>query len=153
MDGKWSIDDKKKILEAYTVLTYSLKSYGDDKVKERLRAWEAIMSDSYTADQVCAAMVAHAKKSSEIPTPADLIKIINPPEPKITYADYKYALQQHEAEGYPMFGYFGQVIKDYQRQQREEYDTPSYQEILKRRSEHVPIGEVMKKIGESKNGN
>jgi hypothetical protein len=147
MDGNWSIDDKKKILETYTVLTYSLKSYGDDKVKERLRAWEAIMSDSYSADQVCAAMVAHAKKSSEIPTPADLIKIINPPETKITYADYKYALQQHEAEGYPMFGYFGQVIKDYQRQQRIENEIPSYYEILERREKDKLTG-GLKQIGD-----
>jgi hypothetical protein len=146
MAGNWSIDDKRKIVEAYTVLTYSLKSYGEDNVKERLRAWEAIMSDEYTADQVCAAMVAYAKKATDIPTPADLIKIINPPPAKITYAEYQYAIEQHKAEGYPMFGYFGGVIKDYEAQQRMENETPSYYEILERR-ENAKVTGGLKAIG------
>ena len=148
MAGNWSIDDKRKIVEAYAILTYSLKSYGEDNVKERLRAWEAIMSDDYTADQVCAAMVAYAKKATDIPTPADLIKIINPPEHKITYAEYKYALEQHAAEGYPMFGYFGGIIKEYEGQQRKENDVPSYKEILEKRAGHVTIQQQMKAIGD-----
>jgi hypothetical protein len=153
MDSNWTVEEKRKIMDVFTALAVSMKSYGNMDHRARLRAWELILGNKYNGEQICSAMLAHAEKSDEIPTPAELIKIINPPEPKITYAEYQYALEQHKAEGYPMFGYFGQVIADYKKQQREEYDTPSYQEILERRSKHVPIGEVMKKIGESKNGN
>jgi hypothetical protein len=150
--SKWSDSDKKAIAEAYTALTLILNTYGkDDLMKERLRAWQAVLEPDYTADQVCAAMMAHAKQSREMPTPADLIKIIDPPEPKITYAEYKHALEQHALEGYPMFGYFGQVIKDYQRQQANE--TPSYQQILEKRQQWALENKTFARIGSDNGSN
>lgn len=147
MAGNWSIEEKRRILEVYTTLSYSLKSYGDDKVKERLRSWEALLSDECTGEQICAAMIAHAKQSVEIPTPAELLRIINPPAPKITYADYKHALEQHALEGYPQFGYYGQVIKDYQRQQATENETPSYQQILEKRQKWLEENQNTPRLG------
>ncbi len=152
MDSNWTNDEKRKIMDVFTALAVSMNSYGNTDHRARLRAWELILGNKYSADQICSAMLTHAEKSSDIPTPADLIKIINPPAPKITYAEYQYAIEQHKAEGYPMFGYYGQVIKDYEKQQRGESDTPSYKQILEKRSNHVPIQQQMKAIGD-KNGN
>ncbi len=114
MAGKWTDSDKRRILETYTVISYTLKSYGTDNIRERLRGWEAILSAEYSADAVCRAMVEHAKRSSDIPTLADLIAIIKPPQRRVTYAEYQNALKQHAAEGYPAFGYYGGIIREYE---------------------------------------
>lgn len=133
MAGKWTDEEKTEIAKALSVMAIIQKSYGKEiDVKNTVKAWEFIMED-YTANQVIAAMQAYMRKSNDIPTPADLIKIINPPERTITYAEYKHALEQHALEGYPMFGYYGQVIKDYDKQQSHINETPSYYEILERR--------------------
>lgn len=129
MDGKWTDSDKSEIAKSLAVMAVIQKNYGRElDVKNTVKAWEFVLHDC-TAKQVCEAMRAYMRQSSDIPSPADLIKIITPPENKITYAEYKHALEQHAAEGYHMFGYFGGVIKDYQRQQAAESGAKTRQEI------------------------
>lgn len=129
MDGKWTDSDKIEIAKSLAVMAIIQKNYGRElDVKNTIKAWEFVLQD-YTAKQVSEAMRAYMRQSSDIPSPADLIKILNPPEKQITYAEYKHALEQHAAEGYPMFGYFGGVIKDYQKQQAAESGIKTRQEI------------------------
>jgi len=129
MDGKWTDSDKIEIAKSLAVMAIIQKNYGRElDVKNTIKAWEFVLQD-YTSKQVSEAMRAYMRQSNDIPSPADLIKIINPPEKQITYAEYKHALEQHAAEGYPMFGYFGGVIKDYQKQQASESGIKTRQEI------------------------
>lgn len=129
MDGKWTDSDKSEIAKSLAVMAVIQKNYGRElDVKNTVKAWEFVLHDC-TAKQVCEAMRAYMRQSSDIPSPADLIKIISPPEKQITYAEYKHALEQHAAEGYPMFGYFGGVIKDYQKQQAAEAGIKTRTEI------------------------
>lgn len=140
MDGKWTDEEKMKLAQGLGVLATIQKSYGKQiDVKATIQAWEFVMAEKYLAEQVLMAMKVYMGKSNDIPAPADLIKIISPPEKQITYAEYKHALEQHALEGYPMFGYFGQVIKDYQKQERSETGTLSQAEILERRKEPIAI--------------
>lgn len=135
MGSNWSRDDKIEMVKAFAVLETLQKSYGREiDPKETLRAWEFVMGEKYTANQVISAMQAYMEKSNDIPAPSDLIKIMCPPPAKITYAEYKHALEQHAMEGYQMFGFYGQVIKDYEKQQSMENKIPSYYEILEKRS-------------------
>ena len=133
MAGKWSDDDKRKILETFTVLAFALKSYGNQDHKLRLRSWQMLLENDMTAEEICAAMIAHARTSEEIPTPSQLLAYVKPPERQITYAEYKHALEQHALKGFPMLGYYGQVIKDYERQRNEDTGAKSYNEILEQR--------------------
>ena len=137
MAGKWTDEEKTEIAKTLAVMAIIQKSYGREiDVKSTVKAWEFVMSDC-AANQVISAMQAYMRQSNDIPSPADLIKIINPPQAKITYAEYKHAIEQHALEGFPMCGYYGQVIKGYEKQQAMEADTPSYYEILERREKWV----------------
>ncbi len=139
MDGKWSNDDKMKLAQGLGVLATIQKSYGKQiDVKATIQAWEFVMAEKYHAEQVLMAMKVYMGKSSDMPAPADLIKIINPPEKQITYAEYKHALEQHALEGYPMFGFHCQVIKDYNKQQGAINETPSHYELLENRKQELP---------------
>lgn len=147
MAGKWSDDDKRKIFDVFCVLAASVNGYGNIDHKARLRSWQMILENDMTADQICAAMITHARTSEEIPTPAHLLAYVKPPEKQITYAEYKHALEQHALEGFPMFGYYGQVIKDYERQRNEDTGAKSYYEILEaRQAAQIKLSPEVKKI-------
>ena len=141
--SKWSNDDKKKIFEVFATLAGSLKSYGNLDHKLRLRSWQMLLENDMTAEEICAAMIAHAKTSEDIPTPSQLIAYVKPPEMQITYAEYKHALEQHALEGFPVFGYYGQVIKDYERQRRDHAGVKSYREILENRKHETVLIEFV----------
>lgn len=135
MAGNWINDDKRNILETFTALAFSLKSYGNQDHKARLRSWQLILEPEMTADEICAAMIAHSKVCDELPTPSQLLAYKQQQEKKITYAEYKHALEQHALEGYPMHGYYGQVIKSYESQTGEEIGSKSYYQILDQRKQ------------------
>lgn len=138
MDGNWTPEEKKEITKVFTVLATIQKTYGKEiNMRETLQAWEYLLADKYPAENVIAAMKAYMQQSNDIPTPADLIKIMTPEKPKITQAEFIYAQKQHALEGYPMHGYYGQIIKDYEKQIGEETGVPSYYEILERRKAHA----------------
>ena len=110
MAGKWNDAEKQELAKAFKVLTIIQKNYGREiDPIGTLRAWEFVLAEKYTAEQVLMAMRAYMEKSSDIPAPSDLIKIISPEKPKISYAEYKRAQEQHALEGFPRFGYLGQV--------------------------------------------
>lgn len=139
MDGKWTDSDKIEIAKSLAVMAIIQKNYGRElDVKNTIKAWEFVLQD-YTAKQVSEAMRAYMRQSSDIPSPADLIKIINPPEKQITYAEFKHALEQHAAEGYQMFGYWRGVINDYQKQQG---GVSALQKALDRKAEDEKIQKV-----------
>lgn len=153
MAGSWTDAEKTEIAKVLAVMAIIQKSYGRElDVKNTVKAWEFVMGDC-SAKQVVNAMQVYMRQSNDIPSPADLLKIIKPPEKQITYAEYKHALEQHALEGYPMFGYYGQVIKDYNKQQGAINETPSHYELLESRKQEFP--EKVKQIlaityGESK---
>lgn len=120
MVGNWNDDDKKKIFEAFSVAMAIQNSYGKEiDAKTTLKAWEYVMSDEYAADQVVAAIHKHVKQSNAFPTPADLIQIINPPQRKVTHAEYIAAQKYQEANGYPRFSPEAYLIREYEYQDRE----------------------------------
>ena len=137
----------EEITKTLAVIINGQKAYGKDySINDTFRYYKLKLDGRYSADKVISAILAYTDVKNDIPAPADIINIINPPPTKITYADYKYALEQHKAEGYPMFGYFWQVIADYKKQQQMETKTPSYYEILERR-ESAKLTGGLKQIG------
>jgi len=120
MAGNWNRDDKINIAKTFAVLATIQKSYGVEiNAKTTLQAWEYILSD-YTANQVCGAMEAWMKKDSSMPAPADLIKIMSPAPKGITTAEYIFAQKEHEREGFPMHGFYGKQIEEYEAENADE---------------------------------
>lgn len=143
MAGKWNESEKTELSKVLSVMATIQKNYGRDfDIKKTIAAWEFILHDC-TPSQVAAAAAQYMRQSSDIPAPADLLKIINPPEPQITYAEYVHALKQHEAAGYPAFGSYGQVIKDYHRQNEIPERKTYYQILEERQNSTLKIGKTI----------
>jgi len=122
-----------------TVLINGQKAYGKDySVADTFSYYKMKLDGKFTAEQILKAVDIYTDRKNDVPAPSDIIQILNPPEKQITYAEYKHALEQHALEGYPMFGYYGQVIKDYNKQQGEINETPSYYELLESRKQELP---------------
>ncbi len=120
MAGNWNEDEKREILKAFTVLATIQKTYGKEiDIKGTLQAWEYVMGE-YPAAAVLSAMQAYMRKSSDMPTPADLIALISPPKPKITQAEFIHAKEQWKLEGYPSYSYYATVVKDYEKESAED---------------------------------
>lgn len=133
MAGNWTNSEKTELAKLLAIMSVIQKSYGREiDIKMTINAWEYVIGE-YRASQVLAATEAYMKKSNDIPSPADLIKIIEPPPAKITYAEYKHALERHAAGGYNPNGKWYGTIQDYENQKLAESETPSYYEILEKR--------------------
>lgn len=120
MAGNWNNEEKQEILKVFTVMAAIQKTYGREiDIKPTLQAWEYLLAEKYNGTQVVAAMEAYMRKSSDMPAPADIIAILSPVAPKITTAEFIHAKEQHALEGYPAYGYYGQIIKQYERENAE----------------------------------
>ena len=127
-------------MKVLTVLINGQKPYGKEySVSDTFLYYKMKLDGKYTAEQIMKAVDIYTDKKNDVPAPADIIQILNPPEKQITYAEFKHALEQHAAEGYPMFGYFGGVIKDYQKQQG---GVSALQKALDRKAEDEKIQKV-----------
>jgi len=117
-DGiKWESADKDRLADALGVLALVQKSYGRIvEIKPTIKAWEWIMAKEYTVNQVLYAMETYMKSSPDMPAPSDLIKIINPPQAKISEFEYRQAYKQWELSGFPQFSYEWSVVNDYRKQ-------------------------------------
>ena len=127
-------------MKVLTVLINGQKPYGKEySVSDTFLYYKMKLDGKYTAEQIMKAVDIYTDKKNDVPAPADIIQILNPPEKQITYAEFKHALEQHAAEGYQMFGYWRGVINDYQKQQG---GVSALQKALDRKAEDEKIQKV-----------
>ena len=94
------------------------KAYGKQiDLRALLKGWEFVLSKKYTVEQVIYALEKYLEQKDDIPTPANLIAILNPEKPKITTAQYIAARDNQKRNGYPMYSSDSQIISDYETQE------------------------------------
>jgi hypothetical protein len=121
-----------------TVLISNQKTYGKQySVADTFIFWKMKLENKFSANDILLAVDAYTDYKDDIPTPADIIKILRPEEKQIAYAEYKHAKEQHALEGFPQFGYYGQIIKDYHAQGNDQGSIKSHQQILEARKQHT----------------
>lgn len=122
MAGNWTPEDKQEIVKVFAVLATIQKNYGRQiEMRETLQAWECVIGD-IPANQVVAAMQAYMRKSSDMPTPADLIALITPPKAKISQTEFIHAKDQWAKEGFPSYSYYAMVVKNFEKQEEQDRD-------------------------------
>lgn len=135
------------MIKTLAVLIANQKAYGKEYiVADVFNLYEMKFSGKVPASVVLQAIDRYTDLHNDIPQPADLNKIIYPSARKITYEEFKHAREQHALEGFPMFGYYGQIIKDYQAQTGEENSVPSNYQVLENRKENAHLPERVKEI-------
>lgn len=97
------------------------KAYGRDfDAKLVMQGWEAILSKKYSADQICYALEKYALEGGDdFPSPKNLNDILNPPEPRITEAEYVAAQKYQERNNWPMMSDAQDTIDKYRKQNNE----------------------------------
>lgn len=139
----WTASELEQLTKTLAVIINGQKAYGKDhSLKDTLAYYTHKLQGKFTMRQVLWALDKYTDQHNDIPAPSDLINLISPPPPRITYAQYQRAVQQHALEGYPMFGYYGQVIKDYEAQQAESGQQPDTQpdRIAAARTQQITYG-------------
>lgn len=97
------------------------KAYGKDvSIEDTFDYYRMKLDGKYSASQVIGALDKYTDTKNDIPAPADLIAIISPAPARITQTEFIHAKEQHAREGYPAYGYYGQIIKQYERENAED---------------------------------
>jgi len=83
----WNEEEKKNIRQALAVMIEIQKGYGKKfDLKTILMGWKMILEEDYTGKQILWACKQYMKEKDDIPSPANLIKIIN--QKKTKNSDY-----------------------------------------------------------------
>lgn len=106
-----------------------------------MAGWKFVLDGRYSMETVLSALKKYMTEKSDMPVPADIEVILNPPMPRITTAEFIHAKEQHKLEGYPSHGYYGGIIRQYEKENAEERGSRPMTEDGTRL-----LHEVMKKI-------
>ena len=96
-------------------------SYGERDADLVMSFWEWKLSSRFTADQVIFALDKYTDDNYDFPTPAGLIEILQPQEPRITESQYISAQKAQERNNWPMLSEEQTIIDKYREQMREDH--------------------------------
>lgn len=122
----WTNSDEAIIIKTLTVIINGQKSYGKTvSLKDTYDYYKLKLNGKFTADSVLKALDMYTDSKNDIPAPSDLIGLMLPAPPvRITTAEFIHAKEQHALEGYPVCGYYGQIIKQYEKENADAREKP-----------------------------
>lgn len=121
--NSWTKSEQESLVMTLTVLINGQKGYGrQHSVKDTYAYYRAKLERRFTVSQVLYALDVYTDKQNDIPAPADVIQILDPPKPRITEAQFIEAQKWQERNGYPMFSDAKTLIEKYRKQEAEKQD-------------------------------
>ena len=100
------------------------KAYGKNVELQPLFAYFKLKLESrFSVDQVIYALNKYTDSKNDIPAPADIINILNPPKPRISEAQFVEAQKWQEKNGWPMFSDAQETIDLYRQQEKDARDS------------------------------
>ena len=119
----WTTDEKKALAAIVFPLIEMQNHYGKKMDKKIvMRGWELKLAGRFTVDQIIHALDVYTDHNDDFPTPADIIKILNPEKPRITEAQFVQACKEQERNNFPKFSPAYMVIQEYHRQEYKKQD-------------------------------
>lgn len=118
----WTKSDLESLAKVLGIIALGQKNYGKQvNVEDLLGFFKFKLEGRFTVEAVIYAIQKYTDQKNDIPTPADIIRILTPPEkPKISQTTYFASYKQWEKEGFPGSTYHAQVVADYRKQEDEE---------------------------------
>lgn len=117
----WNQSDREDIIKVLSVLIAVQKLYGRDaSVKDIFAFYQMKLDGRYPASKVLSALDAYTDKKDDVPAPADLIALMDPPKTKISQAEFIHAKDQWAKEGYPSYSYYAVIVKEYEKENHED---------------------------------
>jgi hypothetical protein len=110
------------------------KAYGKEiNLQSILNYFRLKLEGKFNVEQVIHALDVYTDEHNDIPSPADVIKILSPKEHRVTATEYAYALEAQRRNGYPMFSADQVVIAKYKEQrQNDGEEVKEYNKDLQR---------------------
>lgn len=123
--NSWNNTDIENLAKMLTMTYKGQNTYKEPlDIADRVLFWRFVLEEKYTMDQVFYAVKEFVKNNSNMPVPADINNILNPPKPEISQAEYIAAKDWQKRNGYPMFSDALDTIQAYEKQEqgkREDY--------------------------------
>ena len=111
----WTESDQAAIIKTLTVMINGQKAFGKTvSLTDTYEYYKMKLDGRFPADRVIAALEFYTDTRNDVPAPADLITLMTPNVPRISTAEFIHAKEQHALENYPAYGYWGQIIKQYE---------------------------------------
>lgn len=113
--NQWETEAEASLSETLVVFAEMQKTYGKAvNLAAVLAGFKFAFEGKYTPEQVQYALKVHLQNSQEFPTPAHITAILNPPKPRVSYAEYIAALDwQKRNQDWSPFSSAADTIKDY----------------------------------------
>jgi len=114
----WNDNQKALLAEKLTFAASMQKVYGQKvNIIMLVEGFSWVLGSKYTVAQVIDALQVYMQNNEDLPTPAAIADIINPPAPKVTYAEYSHAIKLRDRDRltFERQGW-SQVINDYHNQ-------------------------------------
>jgi hypothetical protein len=116
----WSNSDKAELIKTMAVIVNGQNSYGKTHNLAHLIDYYTMkLEGRFPMSSIIYALNLYTDRKDDVPTPADIINIIDPQKPRITQAEFIHAKEQHKLEGYKNYSYYGRIVKDYEAQEEQ----------------------------------
>ena len=121
MKNRWSVDEKRALAAVTFPLIEMQKSYGRSMdAKIVMQGWEIKFAGKYTVEQILYALDRYTDKRDDFPSPANLIAILDPEEPKVTESQFVEAQKwQERNKNWSAYTDAAETITNYKRQNEE----------------------------------
>ncbi len=108
-------------MKTLSVICTAQKAYGKEvNIADVYAYFEMKFQGRYSVDQIIYALGIYTDRKSDIPTPADIFNILNPPAPRISEAAFVEAQKYQERNNWPIMSDAQDVIDAYRKQERGE---------------------------------
>lgn len=117
----WTTSELEELSKFLTVIINGQKAYGKEySVRDVYEYFKLKLNGRFSQAQVMFALNEYTDKNNDIPSPADIIKILNPAKPEISKAEYIAAKEwQKRNERYDAYTDAYDVIKAFEAQEKE----------------------------------
>jgi len=137
--GKAAMEELGKVMVVFTEIQ---KTYGKTiNLPASISGFKFAFEGKYTPEQVQYALKVHLQNTQEFPTPAHITAILNPPKPRVSYAEYIAALEwQKRNQDWSQFSSAADTIRDYRlASQKDEHAYDRQQEEIALIAKAAPL--------------
>ena len=119
----WQEADINDLAKALTITYKGQNTYKEPlEIQDRLDFWKFVLESKYTVKQVLHGLKIFLERDKNMPVPADINNILDPPPVLISDAEYVAAQKWQERNNFPMMSDAKDTIEDYLAQGQESRD-------------------------------
>lgn len=117
----WNLDEKRALASVTFPLIEMQKAYGRQmNAKLVMQGWEIKFAGRFSIEQILYALDKYTDKHDDFPSPANLIEILEPEEPRVTEAQFIAAQKWQERNNdWSQYTEAAETISRYRRQNEE----------------------------------